>query len=49
MPGDHVYVAAPLALITVEPLEHIVGETAIAVTVGVGLIVTVTTLVFVQP
>lgn len=40
--GIHVYVVAPLAVILVELPEHIVGETGVAVTVGVGLTVIVT-------
>lgn len=49
VPGLHVYVAAPPALIVVELPEQIVGVTAVAVTVGVGLTVTRTIAVLIQP
>lgn len=45
--GDHVYVEAPLAVnVALEPLHIVAGGT---LTTGIGLTVTVTVVVFVQP
>jgi hypothetical protein len=49
VPGDHVYVVAPLAVITTESPPHIPGEGGVTVNVGVGVTVTVTVVESGQP